>query len=385
MVGKVAESGQAIQRSNLCSGISAELIPSFAGENNTGTTAENPLHNYGYRDCLAKRSVDEVLAGVLAEKLLTTKCPGYWIEGSTDAGERFYMELHCGREWCPVCGARWSDCHKRKFARLLERARQMDGIGYFVIEYPLRSRPAMHNKKALARAGKISRRVIKDAGYARGLSRWHFFGESGAKYNPHLNVLVDGAYLAPAKLESVKARLRSALGEPQLIVNYSFRKSPAEMVHTLKYITRATFLDATWDIPLALELRGFRNVAWWGSGKWAAEPVWACDAAGIEGMAGVEKLVQGVSPNTGLPITWASKVLPISALRHERIRKVWGAGYGELEPVPLPPDLPADTRTRLYWLEALHRVKVRLAEERAQQRADAESEYQAIFWREVSE
>ncbi|GAI44522.1 unnamed protein product, partial [marine sediment metagenome] len=47
-------------------------------------------------------------------------------------------------------------------------------------------------------------------------------------------------------------------------VNYHYRLSPGKMVHTLKYVTRATFRDYTWDLDMAMELRGFRNMVVWG-------------------------------------------------------------------------------------------------------------------------
>lgn len=187
-----------------------------------------------YKDLLAKRCWDEKDL----DFLLRTKCPGYWILGNDDDGNRYAKELYCGREWCPICGKNGSAMHLRRFARLLPRATQMDGIGYFVIEWPIASRPKLRTQEALREAGIMTRKTLKGLGFERGVSRWHWFGEKSNKYNPHLNVLVDGSHIRKPQLEVIKATLRRVLNEPSLIVHYSYKKSPAQMTQVLKYITR---------------------------------------------------------------------------------------------------------------------------------------------------
>jgi len=329
-------------------------------------TSPKQLRKTPYRDSLAKRSFFDDEEEYLLNKL-TTKCPGYWIPGFDDTGNRYAMELFCGREWCPVCGKKNSKMHLRRFARLLPRAMQMPKIGYFVIEWELASRHKLRNKKAISRIGIKIRKEFKAMGYNRGLSRWHWFGEKTNKYNPHLNVLVDGMFIPDSRLEGIKSRLKSLLNEPNLIVNYSYRKSPGEMVHTLKYITRPTFLDAHWDIPIALELRGFRNQSWWGSGNWSGELVWSLEDLTGEAKKevinmdykAIESLQAGISPKTGGKITWG-KALPIGILDNIPKRDL-GAGYYELEPVRPPPGLSGDVLARLHTLrlvnEAILRVK----------------------------
>jgi len=336
-----------------------------------------PLHRYfapvpvpddlasksGYKELQAIRSplwqkdVDKIV------EYLEGICPGYWIHGHDDAGHRYAKTLYCGREWCSVCGEKNSPMHLRRFFRLLQtkngkpRATLMKTMGYFVIEWPLASRHKLRTKKGLSEAGKIIRAFFKQKGYARGLSRWHWAGDKEKKWNPHLNVLVDGAYIPESRLEGLKTAIRAALGEQNLIVNYSYRRSPGEMVHTLKYVTRATFRDPRWDIGMALELRGFRNQSWWGSGQWNGEIAWSLDDLSgeakkeLEGMdiEAVTALNEGKSPYTGGRVYWGP-VLPINILLGgeividtgvERVRlkmpgmkrRALGAGYYELEKV----------------------------------------------------
>lgn len=348
-----------------------------------------------YKDLLAKRSFSDNDL----DFLLRTKCPGYWIMGHDDEGSRYAKELFCGREWCPICGKKNSAMHNRRFARLLDRATQMEGIGYFVIEWPIASRPKLRTQEALSAAGKLVRKTLRkgqtledivealleDATlygkvcqdleegdevelawhFERGLSRWHWFGEKSDKYNPHLNVLVDGRYISDSVLEVMKAELRRVFDEPELIVHYSYKKSVAQMVQVLRYITRATFLNAKWDIPMALEIKGFHNQSWWGAGKWNGEPIWSLDdlegeKEEVKGMdiKAIEALEKGISPKTGGKIHWGP-VLPIALLHGGEIevdtgqyivklklpgmkKRSLGAGYYELESVKLKQSPPID-------------------------------------------
>ncbi|GAI57357.1 unnamed protein product, partial [marine sediment metagenome] len=62
------------------------------------------------------------------------------------------------------------------------------------------------------------------------------------------------------------------------------------MVHTLKYVARATFRDYEWDIDMALELRGFRNMVVWGCGLWNGEAAWSLSDLKGKAKAEVEGL-----------------------------------------------------------------------------------------------
>lgn len=260
---------------------------------------------YDYKDSIDK---DRLSTYTSSEK----SCGQYAVRGVCGGcGTSFAKELLCGREWCPVCGENWSSIHQQRFSRLLPRAQQMQGIGYFVLEFPISSRGNYHTKVALRTFGQRAKGAFKSLGYSRGLRRWHYFGDKNTRYNPHLNVIVDGAYLKPERLADIKEYLRLVLDEPQLIVNYSYRQSVFEMVHCLKYITRATFRDRSWDGVLADELHNFRNTSYWG--KWKNDTVWqlgdnpgAGDTDGMDVKA-VEALHSGACPCCGGKLVWTRK------------------------------------------------------------------------------
>jgi hypothetical protein len=140
--------------------------------------------------------------------------------------------------------------------------------------------------------------------FKRGLVRWHWFGDKiPGKWNPHLNVLVDAAYIETQELEAIKAALREATNTPDLIVNYSYRQTPGEKFHSVEYITRATFTEYSWNPYMARALFNFRNMRWWGS--WKGEPVWnlsQIEDSDTTGLLEASKLQQGICPDCGQPL-----------------------------------------------------------------------------------
>jgi hypothetical protein len=211
----------------------------------------------------------------------------------------------------------------------------MKSMGYWVIEWPIASRDKLRTKAALSAIGKRIKGAFQALGYNRGLRRWHFFGEKGERgWNPHINVIVDGLYLSKSKLRANKKFLRMVLNEPQLIIHYEYRSSVAEMVHTLKYTLRATFLDKSWDERMSYELFDFQNAnVWGGSRRWADPPAWEMDKGKGE-LDAVEKLESGICPECGKPIHW-TKPIEICYLELQGAVPI-GGGYFRLPDIPPP-------------------------------------------------
>jgi hypothetical protein len=183
--------------------------------------------------------------------------------------------------------------------------------------------------------------LLKSHGYSRGLRRWHFFGDKSKKWHPHLNVLVDGTFIAPDKLAKIKADYARLLNTDIVDVNYRYHRTPGTMVHSLKYVTRATFKDWAWEPDIALEIRGFRNmVPWGGHDRWNDEPEWDLgdlDSGSeneVEGMdiKAVDSLSRGICPVCGKPVKWG-EALPFRLLEIIDDRIDFGAGYWRLPDV----------------------------------------------------
>ncbi|MFC1954315.1 hypothetical protein ACFLVZ_00625 [Chloroflexota bacterium] len=237
-------------------------------------------------------------------------------ECQNEPGKFFGKRIYCGKEWCPVCGPKRSKAHNRKIARILPKAQQIEKMGYFVIEFPDRYRKVVsyaYSKKALkissdkiieVLAGKRMGRKGRVGGFfTRGLLRWHWFGDKmTGKWNPHANVLVDGAYIEGEELETIKHALRKVLNVPDLIVHYSFAELPAQMFQKVEYITRATFLKYEWSPYMANQLWGFRNQRWWGF--WKDSAVWSIDTEQETELLGADALEQSLCPDCGGKLVW---------------------------------------------------------------------------------
>ncbi len=252
----------------------------------------------------------EHIANVVTSTGQAGKCPGWFLVGQCQNGHRFAKELYCGREWCPVCGEDESPAHMRRFARWVGKAQQLQTMGYLVFTLPEEVRSQYRSKARLneltkrVTGGDKSRRIegmLKGMGFNRGLARWHWFGETPGKWHPHLNVIVESGHLTHSQLRSIRRAWAGILGVDVAVVNYSYAKVVPKMVHVLKYVTRATFRDYTWDERMAAELYNFRNMRSWGG--WKDESVWELEA-GIESIEAITKLGAGLCPECGEPISW---------------------------------------------------------------------------------
>ncbi|MBA7664061.1 hypothetical protein ES703_72111 [subsurface metagenome] len=315
----------------------------------------------------------------------------WFIPGECRNGHRFAKTLVCGKEFCSVCGEDGSVAHLRRFARWLPKVQQFGTAGYFVFTIPQELRAKYRTKKALGGLGHQIQELLKGFGYSRGLRRWHYFGDKSTKYHPHLNCLVDGDFIPEARLGAIKRAYASLLGADLADVNYHYRLSPGKMVHTLKYVTRATFRDYAWDLELALELRGFRNMVVWGRGKWDDQPSWSLDELSGEARAEVEDLdIEAIEalaekrcPVCGEAVVWG-EALPIGLLDMVDNTSL-GAGYYRLADNKSPPvrDKYHPEYPMLGYLANIKHCRLEAAKKRAEAEAKAEADYQAAFWRDV--
>lgn len=273
---------------------------------------------------------------------------GWFIQGEDVNGHRFKKDLVCGKEWCDVCGEDGSIAHSRRWTRWLYKVLQFTTMGYFVFTIPEDIRDRYRTKKSLNWLGKQIQELLKSYGYRRGLRRWHWFGDKSSKWHPHLNVLVDGAYISHDKLDRIKRDYAAILGVDIADVNYHYRKTPGRIIHTLKYVTRATFHDWGWDVVMATELHGIRNMVVWGRGEWKdwldadgvrhlnkEDMAWSLDdlectegGEDMDDLKAIEKLSKSVCPICGEPIKWGKAI----SKSHDTETSIqdYGAGYYRL-------------------------------------------------------
>jgi len=274
---------------------------------------------------------------------------------------------------------------------------QISSMGYFVFTLPLEVRGRYRTKKRLTKLGHDIQELLKSFGFKRGLRRWHWFGDiakNGLRgevvFHPHLNVLLDGGYVSEAKLEAIKRAYAQLLSVSVVDMNYRYTNKPGKIIHHLKYITRATFRDYSWDMDMAMELRGFRNMVVWGRGQWDSQAAWSLSdlrgeaKAEVDGLdlSAIQALVEKRCPVCGEALVWG-EALPIGILNMLE-KKSLGAGYWRLSDIPPPPpSLPDSVKQRLCSLELKHRAEVKAASERAEAEARQEAEYQAHFWQDI--
>jgi hypothetical protein len=211
-------------------------------------------------------------------------------------------------------------------------------MGYFVFTIPMEKRQLYRTKRQLNKltkqltAGDKSNHIVgllKSVGFERGLCRWHWFGDKSVKFNPHLNVIVDGSYLSPVQLDAIKTAWAGILGVEVADVFYEYTDKPGKMMHIVQYVTRATFHKLEWDEWLAAHIYNFRGMRAWG--KWNGEAAW--EVHGEDKLPEVAELESGICPVCKQPIHWQGKplVMPwLKAWADAGVAKQLGAGYWRL-------------------------------------------------------
>ncbi|MBA7644799.1 hypothetical protein ES703_52545 [subsurface metagenome] len=267
-------------------------------------------------------------------------CGSLCLIGQDEDGNRIAKRIVCGREWCEDCR---DISHRRRIARVLPRLMQICPMSYIVITFPLEVRSMMRDPQVLAIIGKKVRRLLRRLGYQKVYTRWHFFGQHGEKYHPHLNVLCDGEWLPPEQLAELKDLIRRKLlprsiaktiGK-DLDIRYAYRQTPKKIMHTIKYVTKASFRDIDWDEPLANALYGFHNGCF--AGTWNDPPKWKLTGTDKKFNA-LLPLAEGKHPVSGKPIVWNRRPIPFVLVLMEEPVDI-GGGYYLLPPIREPPNL----------------------------------------------
>jgi len=198
-------------------------------------------------------------------------------------------------------------------------------MGKFVSTLPPEIRHKYRTKKALGKLGSKIKGLMIRHGFDRGLRRWHFFGEdhhnsasggAAPEHHPHLEMIVEGGFLAPAELEAIKKGIARILKVNIDRVNlyYQYTRNIGKMSHFISYALRPTFLHWEWDEELAHEFIGFKNALPWG--KWDGAAVWEIPAdpkaeAPSRPLIAIEA---GFCPHDGSRLVWSSDIQRLSKI-----------------------------------------------------------------------
>lgn len=271
-------------------------------------------------------------------------CPSHFMMADCKkCGSRFVAMTYCEKEWCPVCGAKDSPFHRRKIAYWLPKVQQLSSFGYFVFTMPQQIRWLYRSKVLLSRLTKAMtcgdksehiKGALVSLGFERGLSRWHWFGDvSVGVFNPHLNVIIEGGKIKGSVLKAIRDAWSKLIGT-SCRVKYKFCHTPGQMYKKLHYITRATFLDRSWDFDFSERIYGYRNMRVWG--QWNGERRWAASHDCSNDNLAVSKLIGdgdgGCCPDCGGEITWSKPIdiLQLMVWRNAGWISELGSGYYRL-------------------------------------------------------
>jgi len=287
-----------------------------------------------------------------------------------DHGHRYAKMIFCGKEWCPVCGKKYSPAHNRRFVRWFTKIRQFETMRYFVFTIPPQLRYKYRTKESLKEFGRLVQTLLIKWGYKRGLRRWHWFGDPPGQKNPnkrmvwspHLNVLVEGGYIHEKTLETMHDDYDKLIGFKNADFKVLYKRTTPEKIDGLFYVTRATFLEYSWDLDMALELRNFRNMVVWGRDwkqeyKWNADPKERLNTAGESlDIYSIEKLLEHTCPRCNGQLVWG-KALPDRLLQLTDTADL-GAGFKVILDRDQPAHLKDQDVDRLALLRLIKHAKL---------------------------
>jgi len=253
-------------------------------------------------------------------------CHRGWIKGECEGGHRYARAVMCDKEWCPDCGKKNSNIHKRRVARWWSKIMSMESVGYLVIPIPDQFRNDFYDRNLLSAFRRYIIRKLKDDGFDKGLSRWHWAGsckyckEKGCEkcnntgmsdiWKPHLNILIENGYEPfvtdvenwinrykqdialrlcklvneyrikekakqhakdlGCKFEDINLNKISLTNSEQaninsIVLNYRYTDQDTKKIHLNNYVNRATWRH-DYGYREINTIRGYRTTQSWG--KW---------------------------------------------------------------------------------------------------------------------
>jgi len=186
-------------------------------------------------------------------------------------GYEYWVRVPCNREYCPQCGKPNSLYHRRLYLQILGVLLEMWLVGkyvhYMVITCPEGLRERWKDPNEMRKFMKSLRRKLKELGLWPVLYRWHWAGDRGRRWYPHLNLIFPTGYIDKEKLERLRRYLRRKGIE---IIHCQYTQSLKKIRHLARYVSRPT-----WILQNEVSPEAFKFFRKWG--------VWGKELLGIKG------------------------------------------------------------------------------------------------------
>jgi hypothetical protein len=191
---------------------------------------------------------------------------GSW-KKSEHCGNEYWVKTTCDREWCPECGKPNSLYHQKMYHELLGVMVKMfvrgGVLAYMVITSPEELREEWKDPNKLREVKEYLRRLFEREGIEIALWKWHFAGDRGRRWYPHLNIVLAMGYMDKEKLERLRRLIERRLGVKVIYIQYT--RSIKKVMHWARYISRPT-----WNLQNEVspeKFKNFRKWGVWGAGK----------------------------------------------------------------------------------------------------------------------
>lgn len=264
--------------------------------------------------------------------------------GSTTKN-RYYKLITCGKEWCKDCGSLHSESHDRRVDRLEERfinyLQDVGTIQYLVITVPFELRELFRSKKVLNDFRTYCRRKLKNDGKKAGLTRYHWAGEDGNIWKPHLNILTEGGYIMRSELEIWRNDLSQWFKDyfklsykPISNIYTGYTDSENKLKHWVSYVLRAT--QTIYNEKNITTIIGYRNTAPFG--KLPEKTTIAGQSMEIDEITGKEEPIIWAMTWNNVKNRMVPQLVSIKHIFEEKAENV-GKGLWKKPKIPYPENL----------------------------------------------
>lgn len=205
---------------------------------------------------------------------------GYLSYICPDCGAVVSKLIGCNKEYCPECGAKWGVLHQQRYFRGKNSVEYMflinKTLGYWVITLPEQYRAVFSDNKKLDALQVYVKRYFKETlNYTCGVTMYHWCGEDGKTFKPHLNVLVPSGYLTLEKISDIRKHISSEINKiagtalpssaPSLVINYNYTNVYKKALHKWRYVCRPTW--RVYSDYINNIVFNYRNQRFWGIDK----------------------------------------------------------------------------------------------------------------------